>query len=118
MQLRTCAGDTQFCINVTDGASYTTACVNIRISPPNMPVATDDAYSCQPYTTCALDVADGVLKNDTTPNAGPITVTSYTQPAAGKGTVTVNPDGSLEWKPPYRWVLAQRGKLGKHSAWC
>ena len=92
------AGQTQFCVNVTDGSSSTTACVTIVIVAP-LPDAVNDTYTtCPAYTSCKVNATAGLLQNDTTPNARPITVTGNTSPSAG--TVQVYANGSFEWTPP------------------
>lgn len=96
------AGQTQFCVNVTDGGSSTTACVTIVTEPPPVPTtpdAVDDEYTCPLYTACTVGASAGLLLNDTTNRTGPITVTGYAN--LSDGTIVVHPNGSFEWTPPY-----------------
>ena len=63
------------------------------------PVAVNDVYPCPAYIVCRVNTATGLLKNDSTPNTGSITVTGNSNPSAG--TVQVYANGSFEWTPPY-----------------
>jgi Concanavalin A-like lectin/glucanases superfamily/Bacterial Ig domain len=58
------------------------------------PVATDD----QATTYGSVSVIIKVLANDTDPDGHPLTVATVTQPARG-GTVTINADQTLTFKP-------------------
>ena len=77
----------------------TTACVTIVIPPPAVPDAKDDTYTCPVYTACTINATVGLIQNDNTTRPGPITVTGNSP--ASNGTVTVYPNGSFEWTPPY-----------------
>ena len=59
------------------------------------PIAVDDEYF--PDTGDFTEPPPGLLANDT-PNGG--TITSYTQPQAGAGSVVANPDGGFTYTGP------------------
>ena len=64
------------------------------------PVADDDG----PYATfrnqvLTVNAATGVLQGDTDPDGDTLTVTAFTQPTGGAGTITVNPNGSFTYTP-------------------
>lgn len=89
-------GETQFCVNISDGGvKFRTACVKIKIPPPT-PVARDDSYVCAAGKTCSVAAADGILANDTANG----TLSIVGTPATTTGALTVNPDGSFDWTPP------------------
>lgn len=93
----TAPGETQFCANVTDGAVFTTACVNIRVDPPG-PVATDDTYTCAFGVPCTVTAGQGLLANDASPANLALSVVG--NPSASVGTLVVDADGSFVWTPP------------------
>jgi len=62
-------------------------------APNEAPDAVDDV-AATPVDTLLEDIP--VLANDSDPNGDPLTVTSATAP---NGTVTINPDGTLNYQP-------------------
>ncbi len=77
----------------SDGATATAIAV-ITIDPVNdAPVATDDLETTDEDTPVTVNV----LSNDTDPDAEPLLVSILSTPA--NGTVSVNPDGSVEYTP-------------------
>ena len=93
-----CTGETEFCVNVTDGISNTTVCVRIKVVPPASSVAIDDTYMCYSGVVCIVPPGEGLLANDTVPILRNLTIISTTN--ATGGTVVINPDGSFTWTPP------------------
>ena len=89
-------GTASFVYSVEDGQGGSdTATVTITIPPANdAPIAVDDG----PLSTNEDTPLTGidVLGNDTDADGDPLTVTSATSP---DGTVTINPDGSLDFTP-------------------
>ena len=105
-------GDTaldSFTYTIDDGNGGTdTATVNITIDgvtdndPPviidnNPPVAVDDSYTTEFETSLTIDLANGVLNNDTDDDSDPLTATLASGPA--NGIVTLNSDGSFTYTP-------------------
>jgi VCBS repeat-containing protein len=91
-------GTDSFTYTVTDPSGLSdTATVTINVTCVNdAPAANPDNYSTnenQPLTV----PTPGVLGNDTDVDGDPLTVVSNTPPT--RGTVTVNPDGSLTYNP-------------------
>ncbi|AGH80833.1 hemagglutinin/hemolysin-like protein [Psychromonas sp. CNPT3] len=85
--------------NGTDSFTYTntegnTATVNVTVNPVNdETVIVDDSVSVDEDGTVAIDV----LANDTDIDGNNATVDTFTQGA--NGSVTLNSDGTLEYKP-------------------
>jgi len=76
-------------------ASTTAATVTITVAPNQPPVAVADAV-----TTLGVAIPINVLANDTDPEGNvPLAVASFTQPAAGRGTVSSN-GTVLTYTPP------------------
>lgn len=76
-------------------ASTTAATVSITVAPNRPPVAVNDAVA-----TLGVAIPISVLANDTDPEGNlPLAVASFTQPAAGRGTVTSN-GTVLTYTPP------------------
>lgn len=83
---------------VDDGNGGTvSAAVTVTVGDPDDPVgdpvAVDDVAST-PVDTLLEDI--DVLSNDSDPDGDPLTVTGATAP---NGTVTINPDGTLDYLP-------------------
>ncbi|MDA8747296.1 tandem-95 repeat protein [Litoreibacter sp.] len=89
-------GDDSFTYTVTDGNGGTDmATVNITVNSVNDgPDAVDDNQN----GTIVAPVIVNVIGNDTDPDGDALTVTGFTQPAAG-GVVTDNGDGTLTFTP-------------------
>ena len=79
---------------ISDGNGGTsTAAVTVEVAPINdPPVAADDAVTTDEDTPVTI----GVLGNDTDIDGDDLTVTDAT---SADGTVTINPDGTLEFTP-------------------
>jgi len=76
-------------------ASTAAATVTITVAPNQPPVAVNDAIA-----TLGVAVPISVLANDTDPEGNvPLAVNSFTQPAAGRGSVTSN-GTVLTYTPP------------------
>ena len=79
------------------GTSTATATVTINVAPVNdPPVATNDGPLSTNEDTPLTGIS--VLPNDSDVDGDPLTVTGATVPAT-QGTVTVNPDGTLDFTP-------------------
>lgn len=61
------------------------------------PTATDDAYELDEDEPLEVNAADGVLANDTDPDADDLTVLVVDEPE--NGAVTLNSDGSFDYTP-------------------
>ncbi|MEN8952355.1 Hint domain-containing protein, partial [Planktotalea arctica] len=83
---------------VDDGnGSTVSAPVTVTVGTPPLnspPVAVNDAPASTPLDTLLEDI--DVLGNDSDPDGDPLTVTAATAP---NGTVTINPDGTLDYQP-------------------
>ncbi|SEN25884.1 hypothetical protein SAMN04487857_112144 [Pseudomonas sp. ok272] len=76
-------------------ASTVAATVTITVTPNQPPVAVNDAVA-----TLGVSIPINVLANDTDPEGNvPLAVASFTQPAAGRGTVSSN-GTVLTYTPP------------------
>lgn len=87
---------------MTDGLAFTSACVNIVISPPP-PTAMDDAYECPFGAPCIVPAASSILTNDSSPLCpgalACMEVQWYGTPS--DGSLALNKiAGSFVWTPP------------------
>ena len=75
-----------------------TATITVAVTTANTaPVALDDAYSTDEDTLLTVDVASGVLNNDSDPDGDTITAAILQSPA--NGSVNLSADGSFEYIP-------------------
>ena len=89
-------GADSFTYQVNDGfGNSAEATVTILVNV--IPVTVDDEYSVDEDTALTVDVAGGVLDNDSDADADTLTVAVTTDPS--HGTVTLNPDGSFTYTP-------------------
>ena len=63
----------------------------------NNPVATNDSYNTNEDIPITIDVANGVLANDSDPDGDPLTATLVGEPT--NGTLTFESDGSFNYTP-------------------
>ncbi|WP_199141840.1 beta strand repeat-containing protein, partial [Pedobacter sp. ASV12] len=96
---------------ITDGTATTTSTLTLNVIPTNVaPVANPDVKSTNEDATLTVSAANGVLANDTDADNDPLTVTKYTiggidytagtsHLITGKGTITLNADGSYTFVP-------------------
>ena len=78
------------------------ATVNIAVRPNLAPDADNDYYGVKRNTTLTVAAASGVLANDSDPNGDALTAAVVSGPA--HGTLTLNADGSLVYKPAANYV--------------
>ena len=93
-------GTDTFTYTVCDDGTPTecdTASVDVIVSANQGPDAVDDGATVDEDDTVTIDV----LVNDSDPEGGPLTVTSAGP--AGNGTVSVNPDGTIDYTPDPDW---------------
>ncbi len=89
-------GPTVFGYTVSDGTSTSSSQVTINVAPVNdAPVAVNDLAST-PINTPLANIK--VLANDRDPDGDPVSVSAATVDPA-RGTVTVNPNGTLSFTP-------------------
>ncbi|WP_246335774.1 beta strand repeat-containing protein [Azomonas macrocytogenes] len=98
-------GEDSFTYTLTDAdGDSSTATVTITVNPPvtepepvnTPPVAVNDGVFTAPADTPLTNL--DVLGNDSDPDGDPLTVTGASVPP-GQGTVTINPDGTLDFTP-------------------
>ena len=90
------SGTDTFTYKVNDGTTNSsTATVTIVVSAA--PVATADSYSVNEDNTLTVNVADGVLDNDSDTDNDTLTAAIVSQPT--HGTVTLETDGSFTYTP-------------------
>src|SRR5204863_3818252 len=92
------SGADSFTYHATDSTgSSAPATVSITVTPVNdAPVANADSYSTNEDTPLTVN-APGLLTNDTDADGNPLTAALRSPP--GKGTVTVNTNGSFTYTP-------------------
>ena len=72
--------------------------MTINVNATNdAPTAVDDAFTIAEDGTLDLDIAGGVLANDTDPDGDALIASLVSGPA--NGTLTLNADGSLSYTP-------------------
>jgi VCBS repeat-containing protein len=94
-------GAVTFTYQADDGTVRSnTATVTITVIAVNdPPTAQPETYTTAEDTALAVAVANGVLANDTDPDAG-TTLTAAVIGAVTNGTLTLRPDGSFDYVPP------------------
>ena len=94
------SGTVTFTYRANDGAlNSNTATVTISVAAVNDgPVSVPDAYSTAEDTALSV-VAPGVLGNDSDVDNPALTAQLVSGPAAGSGSLTLNPNGSFTFTP-------------------
>lgn len=82
----------------TGKTSQATVIINV-INQPDAPIAVDDDYQLSEDQKLIVEVASGLLANDSDPDGGTITVNSTVVELPSKGAVLLNADGSFEYIP-------------------
>ncbi len=83
------------------GPSVAAATVTITVNPVNdAPVGVADTYATEPGVALTVAAAQGVLANDTDPEANALTAVLVAGPTAGTGSVSLNSNGSFTYTPP------------------
>ncbi|HEY7280300.1 MAG TPA: Ig-like domain-containing protein, partial [Actinomycetota bacterium] len=94
-------GTDHFTYQASDGHGGTSdpATVTITVNPPDNspPTADDDSYSTGQGTEIDVNVANGVLANDTDPDGDTLSATKLTGPS--HGTLDLDSDGSFTYTP-------------------
>jgi len=108
------AGTYTFALQQLGADSDYTLAFNVAeavVAPNSAPVATDDGYTVTipgvegvaPPTDLTVDVADGVLANDSDANGDDLTVAIASDPTSGN--VALNADGSFTYTPTNGFVV-------------
>ena len=92
-------GQDAFTYRANDGASSSNlATVTLLVEAQNdAPFAQDDAYGTQEGGSLSVDAANGVLSNDTDPEADALQAILVDD--VGNGVLTLNADGSFDYAP-------------------
>ncbi len=92
-------GPDSFTYQASDGTNNSNAIgVNITVNPVNdAPIGVADTYRVTPNTLLTVNVADGVLKNDTDVDSTNLTATVVS--TTTNGTLTLNANGSFTYQP-------------------
>ena len=93
------SGTDTFSYAASDGAlNSSAATVTINVNSTNdAPTAVDDAFTLAEDGTLALDIAGGVLANDSDPDGDALIASLVSGPS--NGTIVLNSDGSLSYTP-------------------
>jgi ELWxxDGT repeat protein/VCBS repeat-containing protein len=93
------SGSDSFTYVVSDGLAQSEAItVSLTIeNVPDPPTAVSDAYSVAEDSTLIVDLAAGILANDTDPDSETLTVSVSANPSSG--TLALNSDGSFTYVP-------------------
>jgi VCBS repeat-containing protein len=99
-------GADSFTYQANDGtADSNVATVSLTVTPVNdAPVAQNDAYTLDQYTSLLVPAGQGVLANDTDVDGDALTALLVSGPA--HGSVTLNPDGSFAYTPAPKFLGA------------
>jgi VCBS repeat-containing protein len=91
------ASEDSFSYTVSSAGEQSSATVTLTITakPLNAPTANADTFTLDEGATLTVNVADGVLKNDTNPLASSLTSTVLETPK--HGNFTLNTDGSFTY---------------------
>lgn len=92
-------GTDTFTYSATDGTRTSTpATVTITVNGvDSAPITQVDSYTLQEDSSLTVNVANGVLKNDSDPEGATLTAVLVQAPASG--TVSLNADGSFTYTP-------------------
>lgn len=91
------AGPASFTITITDGVGGTVAqTYNLTVAARPLPIGAVDSYATA-FNTALTIAAPGLLSNDSSPLALPLTASLVSGPA--NGTLVLNADGSFTYAP-------------------
>ena len=91
------AGPASFTITITDGVGGTVAqTYNLTVAPRPLPIGAVDSYATA-FNTALTIAAPGLLGNDSSPLALPLTASLVSGPA--NGTLVLNADGGFAYAP-------------------
>ncbi len=92
-------GTDSFTYRASDGrAQSNLATVTLTVGAvSDVPVAADDQYQTQPDTALTVNVANGVLSNDSDPDLDPLQAVLVSD--VTNGALILNPDGSFGYTP-------------------
>jgi ELWxxDGT repeat protein/VCBS repeat-containing protein len=96
-------GSDSFTYRASNGSlESTVATVSITVNNDQVPVADDDSYQVYEDTILNVEIADGVLDNDTDPNDDGLTTILLSDPL--HGNLTLNDNGSFSYTPDTDYV--------------
>jgi len=88
-----------FTYRASDGSLSSTATVTLSVSSNLPPIAADNTYNLAASVTTSISDVQGVLSNDSAPEAGQQLTASIVTAPTSAATFTLNPDGSFIYQP-------------------
>lgn len=92
------AGTDSFIYRATDGLASATATVTIALRTNSAPIAVSDTYRLPTNGTLNVEAIEGVLQNDSDPDAGTALSATLLSPTT-QGALTLNPNGTFTYIP-------------------
>jgi ELWxxDGT repeat protein/VCBS repeat-containing protein len=91
-------GTDSFTYRATDGLASATATVTIALRTNSAPIAVGDTYRLPTNGTLNVGAIDGVLQNDSDPDAG-TTLSATLVSTTTQGALNLNPNGTFTYTP-------------------
>jgi lysophospholipase L1-like esterase len=99
-------GTDTFTYTVSDGqGGITTATATMTVNPvEDIPSAVNDSYVAFENTPLVIDVANGVLSNDSDVDGDTLRITSFSTSSRQGGVVVLNANGGFSYIPPANYT--------------